>query len=534
MIGVSSSSRSFAALGAYLVAGRSGAETDRVAWSVGRNLPTDDPVLAARIMEATASQNVRVDKPVYHLVLSFDPSDGVDRSAMERVADRVLDQLKLRDHEVLIVAHRDREHQHVHLLVNRVHPETRHAWSRWRDQVIVQQVLREEERALGLREVRGRLAPAAERMTEPGRADDHPSLLPSQRDVSRGGVNVPPWAPAVEAVARDLRAYERLTEVAGEQYRAGLDASAARARSASLDAAADRVRHTEEAFGRALATVYRDPETARRAFAEVAAERGPDHALRVLRDTPERLGDLVTVVERRAFGLVEERHSASARAAAGHAAVRGAEVAAAERALAAAVLEARARRLEETFREELGALYRDPERARAAFVQNALDRGPVRAAAALREEPETFGELRTIHGRPTEGRPPDATLRERAAAAGLASVRARFDVPRDREFGRPAQHSSVELAAVVAAERPASRAHADGVARRERDAHAVSHQLPDRAELERRIAQGLSALAPRELDQLRLAVTAPQLLVAQRVRAAVRDAVLGRDDAPTR
>src|SRR4051812_43994377 len=118
MIGMSSSSRSFHALGTYLVAGRSGAERDRVAWSASRNLPTADPELGAKIMRATAAQNARVDKPVYHLALSFDPRDAVDRAAMERVADRVLTALHLEGHQVIIVAHKDRDHPHMHLLVN--------------------------------------------------------------------------------------------------------------------------------------------------------------------------------------------------------------------------------------------------------------------------------------------------------------------------------------------------------------------------------------------------------------------------------
>jgi hypothetical protein len=42
-------------------------------------------------MRATAAQSDRVVKPVYHLALSFDPSDPVDRPIMERVAGRVLE-----------------------------------------------------------------------------------------------------------------------------------------------------------------------------------------------------------------------------------------------------------------------------------------------------------------------------------------------------------------------------------------------------------------------------------------------------------
>ena len=59
---MSSSARSFGALARYLVDGRSEDNAERVAWSTSRNLPTDDPELAGKIMRATAAQNVRVDK----------------------------------------------------------------------------------------------------------------------------------------------------------------------------------------------------------------------------------------------------------------------------------------------------------------------------------------------------------------------------------------------------------------------------------------------------------------------------------------
>src|SRR5688500_17170758 len=151
MIAMSSSARNFGALAQYLAKGRSGDEPERVAWSASRNLPTDDPELAGKIMRATAAQNVRVKQPVYHLALSFDPSDQVDRIAMERVADRVIAALELQGHQILIVSHRDRGHPHMHLLVNRVHPETGLVWNRWQDRAVIQQVLREQEEALGLR-----------------------------------------------------------------------------------------------------------------------------------------------------------------------------------------------------------------------------------------------------------------------------------------------------------------------------------------------------------------------------------------------
>jgi len=53
VIATSSSGRRFAALARYLLFGRSGDEPERVAWAAGRNLGTDDPEVAAALMQAT-------------------------------------------------------------------------------------------------------------------------------------------------------------------------------------------------------------------------------------------------------------------------------------------------------------------------------------------------------------------------------------------------------------------------------------------------------------------------------------------------
>ena len=244
MIAVSSSGRSFRALATYLAAGRSGEERDRVAWSAGRNLPTDDPELAAKFMRATAAQSDRVEKPVYHIALSFDPKDAVDRATMERVADRVLERLGLAEHQAVIVSHRDREHAHMHILVNRVHPETGLAWERWKDQPLIQQVLREEERALGLREVTGTLAPSPERGSAgtpggPGEMRERRSRDPEVEEESAVR-QTPTLLTRVDQVAQDLRTRERAVELTREQYLAQIDVSAARTRQSQLDAAAER------------------------------------------------------------------------------------------------------------------------------------------------------------------------------------------------------------------------------------------------------------------------------------------------------
>ncbi|MGH7461601.1 MAG: relaxase/mobilization nuclease domain-containing protein [Longimicrobiales bacterium] len=83
---------------------------------------------ASILMRATADQSDRIEKPVYLTSISFDRGSAVDHETMSRVADRVLSNLGLTEHQTLMVAHRDREQPHVHMMLNRAHPETGRAW----------------------------------------------------------------------------------------------------------------------------------------------------------------------------------------------------------------------------------------------------------------------------------------------------------------------------------------------------------------------------------------------------------------------
>jgi hypothetical protein len=146
--------RGFKGLAAYLRDGHlAEPNPERVAWIEARNLPTRDPAAAARLMAATARLSERVENPLYHFSVSFDPSDPVNRETMRRVADRTLRDLGLQEHQVLIVAHADRAHPHMHFMVNRVHPERGTAWSKAYDFRRIEQTMRAQEEELGFRYV---------------------------------------------------------------------------------------------------------------------------------------------------------------------------------------------------------------------------------------------------------------------------------------------------------------------------------------------------------------------------------------------
>lgn len=517
MIAMASSAKSFGALATYLATGRSGDEPERVAWSTSRNLPTDDPELAGKIMRATAARNVRVRDPVYHLALSFDPGDAVDRAAMEHVADRVIAALGLREHQILIVAHRDRDHPHMHLLINRVHPETGIVWNRWQDRAKVQQVLREEEQALGLRVVPGRLTPR-EQLPLTLAIDGPPQSPPPERHSSTplAETSKAPKVTRIEELSGYLQAHERRGELVDQQYQADLTASAARARLAGLEQALDRAQAGDVAFARALGAVYHDPSAARERFGELVASNGRSDALRVLREHPEQLGALRTVDRTRAFGLVQLADDTPARRAAVVAAFTGDDAMAAEQAARGMVSTTIRRRLDSGLSEELMALYEDPRIAGTALERLINEHGVTGAGTFVRERP---GELGMLRPSAALAAPQVATHIERmthlAEELAVARVRAAPEAPSTMRTDAELTASRADL------ERASTRAH--GI-RREIAA------TPEREDLERRILDLLNRMSPRELRRLRTALAPPHVALVVRLKATLRDVILGREE----
>ena len=110
---------------------------ERVEWTDVRNLASDRPDDAWRIMAATAKAapglkrlagvpgaGRKAAKPVYHYALSWKPGETPDRAEMSRAVDESLKKLGMGDRQALVVAHNDTPHRHVHVIVNRVDPET--------------------------------------------------------------------------------------------------------------------------------------------------------------------------------------------------------------------------------------------------------------------------------------------------------------------------------------------------------------------------------------------------------------------------
>ena len=111
--------------------------SERVEWTDTQNLPTSRGDRAAAVMAATAEAapelkrmaggsavGRKLEKPVCHYSLNWAPDEEPDRQEMSRAVDESLKALGLEKHQALIVAHNDKAHRHVHVIVNRVDLET--------------------------------------------------------------------------------------------------------------------------------------------------------------------------------------------------------------------------------------------------------------------------------------------------------------------------------------------------------------------------------------------------------------------------
>ncbi len=83
----------------------------------------DSPRTAALEMETMAAKRPKVTNPALHIAISWAPKDVVTPQMMEATVARTVAALGLEGLQYVAVAHRDAMHQHVHLIINRVHPQ---------------------------------------------------------------------------------------------------------------------------------------------------------------------------------------------------------------------------------------------------------------------------------------------------------------------------------------------------------------------------------------------------------------------------
>lgn len=79
---------------------------------------------ASAEMKAIADMNGRVKDPVYHTVLSWQPGENPTDEQMFEAGRAAIAAIGMEGHQYVTAIHRDTDKAHVHIMVNRVHPET--------------------------------------------------------------------------------------------------------------------------------------------------------------------------------------------------------------------------------------------------------------------------------------------------------------------------------------------------------------------------------------------------------------------------
>jgi hypothetical protein len=131
------SGKSFAGTANYLTHDPKAQTAERVEWTHTMNLANDHVPCAVNEMLWTARDaellkqeaGVRagggaIEKPVKHLSLNWAAEDNPSREHMLATTEQFLRQMGWQDHQAVVVAHNDKAHKHVHVMLNAVHHET--------------------------------------------------------------------------------------------------------------------------------------------------------------------------------------------------------------------------------------------------------------------------------------------------------------------------------------------------------------------------------------------------------------------------
>lgn len=99
-------------------------ELEKCAYSNGRGFLTDSHQGQRAEMIALAQEAVRSKDPINHYVLSWREGEQPTPAQVEQAVDVLLDQMNLQGHQVIYGLHADTDNYHLHVAINRVHPET--------------------------------------------------------------------------------------------------------------------------------------------------------------------------------------------------------------------------------------------------------------------------------------------------------------------------------------------------------------------------------------------------------------------------
>ncbi|MFO3233489.1 TraI/MobA(P) family conjugative relaxase [Legionella pneumophila serogroup 5] len=84
-----------------------------------------DPIWAVQEVLATQAKNQRAtgDK-TYHMLISFAPGENPSSQVLREIEDRVVLSIGFKEHQRISIVHHDTDNLHIHVAINKIHPQT--------------------------------------------------------------------------------------------------------------------------------------------------------------------------------------------------------------------------------------------------------------------------------------------------------------------------------------------------------------------------------------------------------------------------
>jgi hypothetical protein len=226
----------------------------RVTFTATRNLANEDPCAALDEMWRTAEdaahlkassgarrQGRKSYTPVKTISLAWAPGQTPNRTEMIAAADGFLQAMGWQGHQAIYAAHNDTAHPHLHIILNRVHPDTGRALNDWQERKRAQQWALSYERRQGAVRCTARAARYEAGAAAPAAALPYPQarLIARQSSAVRNAAARETRAAFRPAWARHFRQQRARLADLGKQRRSVHRLAASLAREGNADAALD-------------------------------------------------------------------------------------------------------------------------------------------------------------------------------------------------------------------------------------------------------------------------------------------------------
>lgn len=90
----------------------------------GKNFISDRLAGQRLEMMALAGENPRSKNPLNHYILSWREHERPTAEQIDGAVDILLSEMEMQEHQVIYAAHQDTQNIHVHVVINRIHPDT--------------------------------------------------------------------------------------------------------------------------------------------------------------------------------------------------------------------------------------------------------------------------------------------------------------------------------------------------------------------------------------------------------------------------